>query len=156
MITRLSAAMDGQPRHQHRPPSAASNRTIARRPPAPFAAHRARHQRQLKAHLPRPHPTRYHRTDDHPIIIGGGHTSHIHQHNLIRRRSRGIAPSHHHGLTRPWNGSKTEKRRHQQIFLATGQRLGRNSEGRLATAQMFTEFKGCLRHSSKGDSRAER
>ena len=49
VITRLSAAMDGQPRHQHRPPSTASNRTSARRPPTPFEAHRALRQRRLKA-----------------------------------------------------------------------------------------------------------
>ena len=41
--------MDGQPRHQHRPPSTASRRTFARHPPTPFEAHHALCQRRLKA-----------------------------------------------------------------------------------------------------------
>ena len=104
----VSAVMDGQPRHQLRPFSMASHRTIARRPSTPFQAHRARHQRQLKARsshkqarnaavvrrtsaatdgqprhqhrppsLPRLPPTKYTRTDDHPNIIGGEHRPHF-------------------------------------------------------------------------------
>ena len=152
--------MDDQPRHQHRSPSAASHRTIARRPPAPFAAHRARRQRQLKAHLPRPHPTRYLRTDDPPIISGGGRTPQFHQQHLYKRSLRGSALSHRHGRPtqerrhRTIHGRPTQERRHRTIYkiLATGQRFGRKTEGRLSTVRTFGEFKGCLRHSSKGGS----
>ena len=147
VITRLSAAMDDQPRYQHRSPWAASHRIIARRPPAPFAAHRARRQRQLKAHLPRPHPTRYLRTDDPPIISGGGRTPQFHQQHLYKRSLRGSALSYRHGR-------KTSERRHRTInkILARGQRFSRNDEGTLSADRTFGEFKGCQWQTSKGGS----
>ena len=200
----VSAVMDGQPRHQLRPFSVASHRIIARRPSTPLQAHRAQHQRQLKARsshkqarnaavvrrtsaatdgqprhqhrppsLPHLHPKKYLRTDDHPDIIGGGHRPQFHnQEHLNKRRSGGIAPSQQlrTPVKRGVNGTQQHGRRdeevnimqstfaniqeksgNEQIFLAM-QRLGRNEKGIQHAARTITEFKGCRRHSSKGDS----
>ena len=148
--------MDDQPRYQHWSPWAASHHIIARRPPAPFAAHRARRQRQLKAHLPRPHPTKYNRIDDHPIIIGGGHRpqpSSTISHQAQIKGDRAIATSWTEcsnseamkQLSDPEEAATTK-------FLATGQRFDRNIKGRLSAGRTITEFKGCQWHSSKGGS----
>ena len=142
--------MDDQPRHQHRSPSAASHRTIARRPPKPLEARRARRQRRLKASSHEYIQRKHLRTDDPPIIIVGGRTPQLHQQHLNRRRSRGIAPSQRHGpRPRGWRADQTstEEAAPSQNILATGQRFGRKIEGRLSAVRLFGEFKGCLRHS---------
>ena len=109
-------------------------------------------QAPAQGFLPRPHPTSDRRTDPFPIIIGGGYTSHIHQQHLYKAQIKGdraIATTAEDTRSvtdqgRPSGGGTIKN------ILATGQRLGANSEGRLFTAQIFGEFKGCLRHKSKG------
>ena len=86
--------MDGQPRHQHRPLTTASHHTIARRPPTPLEAHRARTQRQLKAFLPQSHPTKGLHTDELPIELIESQRHHnyplqLPREHLKRRRSGG-------------------------------------------------------------------
>ena len=77
-MTRLSAATDGQPRQQHRPPLTACHRTVVRRSPTPFELNCARRQRRLEASLFHDYIQRkYLRTDDPIIIIGGVHTPHL-------------------------------------------------------------------------------
>ena len=160
VITRLSAAMDGQPRHQHRPPSTASHRTFARRPPTPFEAHRALRQRRLKAssHIyihentfaPTILPSSS-ATDTHPTF---------HQQHLYKRSLRGSALSHQHGRPtqerrhRTIHGRPTQERRHRTInkILARGQRFSRNDEGTISADRTVGEFKGCQWQTSKGDS----
>jgi len=162
-MTKLSAAMDGQPRHQHRSPSAASHRTIAWRLPKPFEADRARHQRRLKAssheHIRRKTfaPTTL------PASSSSGeqtNNSHCHQQNLNQQRSGGSRYriiGHDQTIEeiekagQPTQKSKqSQRRQHQKSFLATGKRLGENIGERLSARQTFMEYKGCQRQSSKG------
>ena len=150
-MTRLSAAEDGQPRHQQRPPTTASHRTIARRPPTPSAAHRARRQRRRKAssHI------YIHRNTFAPTTLPSSSSRaehvltsyHYLQQHLYKRSLRGSALSHRHG--RP-----TQERRHRTInkILARGQRFSRNDEGTLSADRTFGEFKGCQWQTSKGGS----
>ena len=144
--------MDDQPRHQHRSPSAASHRTIARRPPTPSAAHRAQRQRRRKAsshiyiHQNTVAPTTLPASSSRAKHVLTSY--HYLQQHLYKRSLRGSALSHRQD--RP-----TQERRHRTIYkiLATGQRFGRKTEGRLSTVRTFIgEFKGCQWHSSKGGS----
>ena len=152
-MTRISAATDGQPRQQHWPPLAASHRTIARRPPTPSAAHRARRQRRRKAssHVHIRRVTIAPKTLPSSSSSSGHSTNHYLQQHLSQRRSRGIALSHQ------WHGIQTQERLSIRTscidkILARGQRFSRNDEGTLSAEQTFGEFKGCQRHSSKGGS----
>ena len=161
-MSRLSAAADGQPRHQQRPPTTASHRTIARRPPTPSAAHRARRQRRRKAssHI------YIHQNTFAPTTLPASSSRaehvltsyHYLQQHLYKRSLRGSALSHQHGRPtqerRHIDGRPTQERRHRTInkILARGQRFSRNDEGTLSAEQTFGEFKGCQRHSSKGGS----
>ena len=152
-MTRLSAAADGQPRHQQRPPTTASHRTIARRPPTPSAAHRARRQRRRKAssHVHIRRVTIAPKTLPSSSSSSGHSTNHYLQQHLSQRRSRGIALSHHE------HGIQTQERLSIRTscinkILARGQRFSRNDKGTLSVNRTFGEFKGCQWHSSKGGS----
>ena len=151
-MTRLSAAADGQPRHQQRPPMTASHRTIARRPPTPSAAHRARRQRRRKASSSHEYirratiaPTTLPSSSSRAEHVFTSY--HYLQQHLYERSLRGSALSHRHG--RP-----TQERRHRTIYkiLARGQRFSRNDEGTLSADRTFGELKGCQWQISKGRS----
>ena len=148
-MTRISAATDGQPRHQQRPPTTASHRTIARRPPTPSAAPCARRQRRRKAssHVHIQQTTIAPKTLPSSPSSSGHNSNHYLQQHLCKRRSRGIALSHRHG-------SPTQERRHRTInkILARGQRFSRNDEGTLSADRTFGELKGCQWQTSKGGS----
>ena len=154
-MTRLSAAADGQPRHQQRPPTTASHRTIARRPPTPSAAHRARRQRRRKAssHI------YIHRNTFAPTTLPASSSRaehvltsyHYLQQHLYKRSLRGSALLHHE------HGIQTQERLSIRTscinkILARGQRFSRNNKGTLSVNRTFGEFKGCQWHSSKGGS----
>ena len=153
--------MDGQPRHQYQPPTTASNRTITRRPPAPFVAHRARRQRQLKASshdhdrirrnafAPTTFPSSPSR--EGRIIT----TNYFHQHNLNKRRSGGSCHRVDRAAVltglRPASPKRTGEEIRKEYFggLSAVRTFGDRQE---YTEDAPAGFKGCLRHTSKGDS----
>ena len=161
--------MDGQPRHQHRPLTTASHRTIARRPPTPLEAHRARTQRQLKAFLPQSHPTKGLHTDELPIKLIESQRHHnyplqLPREHLERHKTCEIGQAYKRlkvsGYTtvRPYPGERAEmsqdrKRRcYPPLEYFTTDQEKEDAPAAQNTQQRCNQFKGCLQHTSKGGS----
>ena len=168
--------MDGQPRHQHRPLTTASHRTIARRPPTPLEAHCARTQRQLKAFLPQSHPTKGLHTDELPIKLIESQRHHnyplqLPREHLEQRRSGGsrnrktfeIGQAYKRlklsGYTvRPYPGVGAEMSQDRKrgcyppLEYFTTDQEKEDSPAAQTTQQRCNQFKGCLQHTSKGGS----
>ena len=161
----VSAVMEGQPRHQHRPLTTASHHTIARRPPTPLEAHRAHTQRQLKAFLPQSHPTKEFSTDELPIDSIKSQRHHYHpqqptREHLKRRRSGG---SRHRKQTHDVKiqhivreGAEMSQDRKRGCYppfeyFTTHQEM-EDAPAAQNTQQRCNQFKGCLQHTSKGGS----
>ena len=157
--------MDGQPRHQHRPLTTASHRTIARRPPTPLEAHRARTQRQLKAFLPQSHPTKGLHTDELPIKLIESQRHHnyplqLPREHLKRRRSGGSRYRKQihdvkiqHIIREGAEMSQDRKRGcYPPLEYFTTDQEKEDAPAAQNTQQRCNQFKGCLQHTSKGDS----
>ena len=157
--------MDGQPRHQHRPLTTASHHTIARRPPTPLEAHRARTQRQLKAFLPQSHPTKGLHTDELPIELIESQRHHnyplqLPREHLKRRRSGGSRYRKQihdvkiqHIIREGAEMSQDRKRGcYPPLEYFTTDQEKEDSPAAQTTQQRYNQFKGCLQHTSKGDS----
>ena len=157
-MTRLSAAMDGQPRHQHRPPSAASHRTIARRMPAPLAAQRARRQRRLKASS-HSH-THIRQVTIAPTTLASSSSSngrssykylqqYLYEAQIKGDRAIATTAEDTRSVTdqgRPSGGGTSKN------VFSDEEEIRKEYFGGLPAARTFGEFKGCPRHSSKGGS----
>ena len=166
----LSAATDGQPRHQHRPLTTASHHTIARRPPKPLEAHRARKQRQLKAILPQSHPTKGLHNDELPIklIESQRHHNyplqlpreHLERHKTceIGQAYKRLKVSGYKYTVRPYPGIGAEMSQDRKrgcyppLEYFTTDQEKEDSPAAQTTQQKCNQFKGCLQHTSKGDS----
>ena len=139
VIRTISAAMNDQPRHQHRSPSAASHRTIARRPPKPLVAQRAQRQRRLKATS----HDYIHRNTFAPMTLPSSaaytHPTFHQQH--LNRTNR---PPRHLAFRETTRGATSSAGEH-------GAETWQECLGQIIR-HSNTEFKGCQRHSSKGDS----
>ena len=157
--------MDGQPRHQHRPLTTASHHTIARRPPTPLEAHRARTQRQLKAFLPQSHPTKGLHTDGLPIELIESQRHHnyplqLPREHLKRRRSGGSRYRKQihdvkiqHIIREGAEMSQDRKRGcYPPLEYFTTDQEKEDAPAAQNTQQRCNQFKGCLQHTSKGGS----
>ena len=157
--------MDGQPRHQHRPLTTASHHTIARRPPTPLEAHRARTQRQLKAFLPQSHPTKGLHTDELPIKLIESQRHHNYpprrpREHLKQRRSGGSRNRKQindvkiqHIIREGAEMSQDRKREcYPPLEYFTTDQEKEDTPATQTTQQRCNQFKGCLQHTSKGDS----
>ena len=150
VIRRISAAMDGQPRQQNWPPSLPQLHQT-----------RAPQQATIRGIASSQRSTDREAAMKKRLARGRGQewNKNIRHNQLNKRRSGGIAPSQQHGrrdregdTIQSTQAKQTSIEGSAQTKILAMQRLGRNTKGTTTAARTSTEFKGCRRHSSKGDS----